>query len=214
MPVPDSPKIYHILHWDKLSSIVSDDCLLSGTIMAGRPVIGTTIGMPSMKDDRKLLPVHCHSGTHVADYVPFYFCPRSVMLYVIAKGNHPNLLYRGGQGPIVHLESDLYSVMDWADANEHRWAFSLSNATARYTQFRDRREQLGEINWTAVAANDWRPSEIKEAKQAEFLAYNFFPWHLVSRIGVLSQQIGYQVVRAIRLASHKPRVEVIQPWYY
>ena len=114
----------------------------------------------------------------------------------------------------MHLESDLYSVMDWADVNEHLWAFSLSNATARYTQFRARRDQLGEINWTAVAANDWRLSEIKEAKQAEFLAYQFFPWYLVSRIGVLSQQIGNRVLRAIGPAVHKPKVEVIRQWYY
>ena len=114
----------------------------------------------------------------------------------------------------MHLEYDLYAVIDWADANGHLWAFSLSNAAARYTQFRADRNQLDEINWAAVAANDWRPSEIKEAKQAEFLVYQWLPWHLVSRIGVISPQIGSQVIRAISAAAHKPRVEVIPSWYY
>jgi hypothetical protein len=49
------------------------------------------------------LEVSCHPGTKVGDYVPFYFCPRSVMLYVIHRANHPDLSYRGGQEPIVHL---------------------------------------------------------------------------------------------------------------
>ena len=29
------------------------------------------------------------------------------MLYLIWQANHENLTYRGGQGPIVHLEANL-----------------------------------------------------------------------------------------------------------
>ena len=60
------------------------------------------------------LEVYCHPGTKVGDYVPFYFCPRSVMLFVIHRANHPELTYREGQGPIVHLEADLPSVIQRA----------------------------------------------------------------------------------------------------
>jgi len=44
----------------------------------------------------------------VGDCVPFYFCPRSVMLYLIYQGNHPDLQYHGGQDLVLHLEADLY----------------------------------------------------------------------------------------------------------
>ena len=47
--------------------------------------------------------------------MPFYFCPRSVMLYLIHKANHPELDYHGGQGAILHLESDLNTVIAWAN---------------------------------------------------------------------------------------------------
>ncbi len=53
--------------------------------------------MPEVVSRRRRLPVPCHPGTWVGDYVPFYFCPRSVMLYVISRKNHPSLTYRGGQ---------------------------------------------------------------------------------------------------------------------
>ena len=53
------------------------------------------------------------------------------MLYVIYIRNHPGLLYDGGQGQIVHLEADLATVLDWAEANDVDWAVSLGNATAR-----------------------------------------------------------------------------------
>ncbi len=53
------------------------------------------------------------------------------MLYVISMAN-PELSYRDGQGPIVHLEADLRQSVDWADANERRWAFTSSNAASSY----------------------------------------------------------------------------------
>ncbi len=37
------------------------------------------------------LEVDCHPGTKVGDYVPFYFCPRSVMLFVDPPPQPPGL---------------------------------------------------------------------------------------------------------------------------
>ena len=172
---PDQPKIYHIVHVDRLASIVADGCLWSDAEVVGHGQGGTTIGMGGIKARRLRLPVECHPGDHVGEFVPFYFCPRSIMLYVIHRANDPELTYREGQRPIVHLEADLYEVVAWADANGRRWAFSLSNAGAYYTQFRSRVDQLDEVNWPAVAATDFRGAEVKEGKQAEFLVHQQFP---------------------------------------
>ena len=99
MPQPPvQPKIYHIVHVDRLASILADGCLCSDAVMMQRPGTGTTIGMSDIKQRRLTMAVPCQPGTHVGDYVPFYFCPRSVMLYVIHCANHPQLTYRGGQG--------------------------------------------------------------------------------------------------------------------
>ncbi len=213
MPVPTQPKIYHIVHVDNLASIVADGCLWSDAVMVQRPR-ATVIGMGSIKKRRLGLPVSCHTGLLVGDCVPFYFCSRSIMLYVVHCANHPELAYRGGQNPIVHLEADLRRVVQWADADQRRWAFSLSNAGAYYTQFRSELDQLGEINWDAVAATDFRPADVKEAKQAEFLVQDSFPWHLVERIGVHSQAIAPRVANALHGAAHRPVIEIKRDWYY
>ncbi|MDE0333332.1 MAG: DUF4433 domain-containing protein [Defluviicoccus sp.] len=126
MPPPD-PKIYHIVHVDRLASIVADGCLWSDAQLQHRARPGTTIGMSAIKQRRLTNPVKCRPGLSVGECVPFYFCPRSVMLYLIHMANHPELDYRGGQGPIVHLEADLREAVDWADRNGRRWAFTLSN---------------------------------------------------------------------------------------
>jgi len=97
------------------------------------------------------------------------------MLYLLYMGNHPELTYRGGQGPIVHLEADLKAVVDWADANNRRWAFSLANAGAYYVEFRKNLNDLNQIDWTSVFARDFRSADVKEAKAAEFLLHGSFP---------------------------------------
>ena len=161
---------------------------------------------------RKRLPVSCHPGTCVGDYVPFYFCPRSVMLYVISRGNHSSLTYRGGQAPIVHLETDLHAVVEWADGQDNRWAFSLSNAAERYAEFRCRLADLNEVNWEAVAAPQW-VGDYKAAKQAEFLVHGHVPWSLIERIGVLSGPAADRVSE-ITSGTARVRVEVRPEWYY
>ena len=154
-----------------------------------------------------------HPDLYVGQCVPFYFCPRSVMLYVIHMKNHPELVYRGGQGPIVHLEADLRDTVAWADQNRLRWAFTLSNAGSFYfeDQLRSRRN-WNEIDWDAVEARNWNNRE--EGKQAEFLVEHEFPWELVRRIGVHSLDTYGQVQRAMPAASHRPNVEIKLDWYY
>ena len=55
---------------------------------------------------------------------------------------------------------------------------------------------------------------MKEAKQAEFLVHNDFPWALVRRIGVHSRAIKTAVEAALAGAAHQPAVEIIPGWYY
>ena len=78
------------------------------------------------------------------------------MLYVIHRANHPELEYRGGQEPIVHLEADLDRVVQWAAAEGRRWAFSLSNAGAYYAEFRGRLDELAQLDWAAIGSSDFR----------------------------------------------------------
>lgn len=213
-PPPAQPKIYHITHVDNLAQIIALGELLSDRQMIARGGPTAAIGMSGIKQSRLTLPVSCHKGTMVGDYVPFYFGPRSIMLYVIYRANHPELAYRGGQDPIVHLEADLSKVVAWATAAGRRWAFSLSNAGAAYTQFRAKTHELDEVNWEAVAAPDFRPPEIREGKQAEFLMYGTFPWGLVSRIGVRSGAIKARAEAALAGAAHRPPVQVLPDWYF
>jgi hypothetical protein len=214
MPVPARPMIYHITRVENLADIIKTTGLLSDREMIQRGGPRVAIGMSTLKVARLARPVRCHAGDFVGDYVPFYFCPRSIMLYILDRGNHPDVEYRGGQGNIVHLEADLHKVIAWGNANNVRWAFTLSNAAGTYAEFRDDAADLGQINWAAVAATNFRSSDVNDGKQAEFLVRQFFPWNLIERIGVHSRPVAAQVSSAQAAASHRPTIEVRPEWYY
>jgi hypothetical protein len=212
IPTLPQPKIYHIAHVDRLPSIAADGFIWCDAEITRRAPAGTTIGMPNIKQRRLRQPLDSHPGLHVGDCVPFYFCPRSVMLYLIRQGNHPDLAYRGGQDPIMHFEADLHATVTWANAQSARWAFTLSNAGSYFFEDRGDLACLGEIDWDAVQARDWQAH--KEGKQAEFLLECRFPWHLIERIGVHSTTVYGQVVNALAACGYRPKVEVRADWYY
>ncbi len=215
-PPPAAPQIFHITHVDNLPAILATGGLLSDVAMIARGGPQVAIGMSKIKQRRLTLPVHCHPGDSVGNYVPFYFCSRSIMLYLMHRGNHPELTYQGGQRPIIHLQADLQTVIQWAGASGHRWAFSLSNAGAYYASFRASLADLHHLDWQAIAALDFRPPAVKDGKQAEFLVRDFLPWSLVTRVGVHSPAILSHVNACIANArvSHVPLVTVEPSWYF
>lgn len=212
---PANPKIYHITHLDNLAPIIQCGCVWSDAQRIAQSIGNTNVGMTEIKSRRLTsIQVSCQPGTYVGEYVPFYFCPRSVMLYLLYMRNHPDLSYRGGQRPLLHLQADLHEVARWADDSGTAWAFTTGNAGAYYADFYNTLADLKEVNWRAVQATDFTPPGVKEAKQAEFLVYQSFPWQLVERIGVIDTDYQKQVSNVLMCTSDPPAVVVERGWYY
>ena len=210
--MPAQPKIYHILHVDRLLSVIREEFLWCDAEVIQLGLSGTAIGMSSIKQRRLTSLLDSHSNLHVGGCVPFYFCPRSVMLYVICQADNIELGYHGGQNSIVHLQADLHKTIEWANEHNLRWAFTTSNAGSCYFQDYCDLSQLGEINWAAVDARQWRTC--KEEKQAEFLVEQRFSWHLIESIGVYNDSVYNQVANMLTETNHKPSVALQPQWYY
>ena len=206
-------KIYHIVHIDKLQSIINSGGLLSDSEVIRQGLNGTTIGMNSIKQRRlNELTLSTYPDLFVGQCVPFYFCTRSVMLYMMHMGNSPDITYQGGQDSIIHLEADLMNSIAWANSNGKRWVFTSSNAGSRYFQDTNNIANLSRLNWNAINARYW--NDVVEEKQAEFLCEHSFEWSLIERIGVSNQTVYQQVLNIINSSYHKPYVEVKNDWYY
>jgi ssDNA thymidine ADP-ribosyltransferase, DarT len=90
--------VYHITYIENLASIVRAgqlDCDNGCVAAAIEPV---SIAYSSLKEQRARTEVTVASGGTLADYVPFYYAPRSPMLYTIWRGNV--IEYAGSQDDI------------------------------------------------------------------------------------------------------------------
>ena len=144
--------------------------------------------------------------------MPFYFAPRSPMLFAISKGNVAG--YTEGQTPIVHLSSSIERVSE----SGLPFAFSDGHADMAISQFFNDLEQLDRIDWNIMRARYWNDNEDDNdrcrRRMAEFLVSQFFPWELVDKIGVINGTVAERVEAAICAAAHKPKVRVERGWYY
>ncbi|MBW7874860.1 MAG: DUF4433 domain-containing protein [Candidatus Cloacimonetes bacterium] len=207
-----NPSIYHIVHVDRLASILEDGYLYCEAIMQQNPPVGTQIGMNHIKQRRRTKELASHPGLNVGDCVPFYFCPRSIMLYLMYRKSHDDISYRGGQEPIIHLVAEVQASVNWADKSNLRWAITSTNAGATYFDDYSDLHDLNRLNWAAINSREWK--NVKEAKQAEFLMEKNFPWILIAKIGVYSTCVMQQVQQILYKAAHKPQVAVKPDWYY
>lgn len=205
--------IFHITHIDNLPAIIESGGLSSDRRLLGASGDRIVIGYEEIKRRRlEELSVHCHPGTRVGDYVPFYFCPRSPMLYVIHRRNE-GLSFKGGQERVVHLVSTVELAVK--AAADRPFAFSDGNAGTRFTQFSKDLNQLDSlVDWSAVQAHYWSDPAVKERKQAEFLVHDTFPWPAIVAIGVINQSVEEDVKAIVGLTAHRPKIAVKPDWYY
>lgn len=209
----ESTPIYHITHVANLTGMIADRGLTCVAELRKRGA-GTyrDIAYPHIQDRRASKRVPCGPGGTLADYVPFYFAPRSPMLYTISRGNVQG--YTEGQSPIVHLVAHAEEVVRQGLG----FAFTDGHGVIAMTDYFDDLADLSKIDWPLMKARYWFDAEEdgdrKRRRQAEFLVHRFMPWELVCEIGVLTQEMVEWVQQLVSAASHRPVVALRQGWYY
>jgi hypothetical protein len=145
----------------------------------------------------------------LGDYVPFNFCPRSVMLYRVKKGHDD---YPGGQNEIVHLVSTVHAAI----ATGRPWAFTDRHAELRHAAYYDDLDSLKEVDWSVMPPHTYwgDESDIKEMRQAEFLMHDWFRWDAVHEIGVIDVAMAARVRSLFGQSPQAPAVHVRREWYY
>jgi hypothetical protein len=199
-------KIFHITHITNLASIASDG-LVCDNVRIASGLVNQEIGHEHIKARRRQRVVDLPPGGVLADYVPFNFCPRSVILCAIWKRSTN---YQGGQEQVVHLEVPIQAAIDGG----RRWMFTNMHAELKIADYYNDLGHLGKLRWDYINSNNFTTEERKTHKQAEFLVQYQVPWSCVKRIGVRNEAVAGQVRLALESAIHRPAV-VIQPsWYY
>lgn len=204
-PAPEQILIYHITDVANLPSILAAGGLRSDAAMS--TASHQVIGYNHIKERRlKEIQVSCCGGRFVGEFVPFYFCPRSPMLYTINQGNTGRS--PGCQKSIVHLVSTVALAL----GVERDWAVSDGNAGARHTSFYANLDAIDSLDWAAIRATDWR-GRIHE-KSAEFLVADFFPLTGIESVGCHNSAIVQQVQSIMAHQGWRPALNVEPNWYY
>jgi hypothetical protein len=209
MPPPIPTPIYHITHWENLPRILANDGLLSYAALKQRSIQYHDIANEDIQDKRAQKRVPCGPGGTLHDYVPFYFAPRSPMLYCAYRGG---TRYPEGQAPVIHLVSSAQVVYGrYLPA-----VFTNGHAIMELSDYFTDLPDLEQIDWNVMASRWWNDTQEhpgrKRRRQAEFLVYHHFPWALVSEIGVLNSRIAAQVETILGDTAHRPRVVVRADW--
>lgn len=204
--------IYHITHIDNLSSILRDGCLWCDSERNRRRLVTSGIAHENIKRRRAARQVPACKGGFLANYVPFYFAPRSPMLGAIHVGVVEG--YSGGQSRILHLVSSVERVIE----NQLPYAFTNGHAEMAVTRFYEDLSDLNQIDWDLMRSKRWNDTKTdgnrKWRRQAEFLVHNSFPVSLFEEIGVFSRSISDDVNQILELEGREIQVKIQRDWYY
>jgi hypothetical protein len=204
--------IYHITHVTNLPGILAKGGLWCDRESAVRCSGKIGIAHNHIKERRakRIVPVKPY-GT-LADYVPFYFAPRSPMLFAIDRGQVVD--YQGGQKEIVHLVSAAETILE----DGKKFVFSDGHADMAISSFYTDLKDLSRVDWKIMKETYWNDTpadgDRKRRRQAEFLVHDFFSWSLVERIGVMNDAMAAKVNALLEGADHVPVVSVQRGWYY
>lgn len=205
--------IYHITHINNLTSILTSGGLIANSRLKTQQTNYLDIAHRQIQDRRVTTKVPCSTGGYLHDYVPFYFAPRSPMLYAIHKQNVAT--YSGGQQPIIHLVSEADTIKN----SRLNFAFTDGHAIMAYSEFYDNLSDLESvIDWQLMKSQYWFDTEDdpnrKCRRQAEFLVHENCPWDLIQQIGVINHTIAQQVQQILTNFNLQTPVNIYPSWYY
>lgn len=204
--------IYHITHVKNLPRIVAEGGLWCDSRVAKKGLATQSVAHQHIKERRARKVVTCGPGGVVADYVPFYFAPRSPMLYAI----HSNAVvgYDGGQDGVVHLVSSVEKIVE----AELEYVFTDGHAEMALSKFFADVGDLDKVDWKVMPLTWWNDTredpDRKRRRQAEFLVREFVPFECFTTVGVSSAAAQKITQDAFADLDDGPTVLVKSGWYY
>ncbi len=199
---------------ERLPSVIEHG-LLPDNVCRQRQITGVEIGYDHIKQRRALRVVPCGVGGTLADYVPFYFAPRSPMLYAITRGLVSAEAACTEQ--IVYLMSSTQTLrgagLTLITSNRH--------AELGYAEMTDRDGDLDDsnfIDWPLMTARYWNNTpddpDRKERRQAECLVHPHVPWQVIEGIATKTERARAQVEHTLGTAGLSTPVIVSADWYF
>lgn len=170
------------------------------------------IGFPTLVAYRNEREVPMTPYGTLADYIPFYFWYRSPMLYVIHKGNDPEVI-KTPQEEIIYLVSSIEQLIQ----HQKSFVFSDRHAKFDYAHFYNNQRDLSQLNWEIIKSENWGRQygkERRELKQAECLAFQYLPISALIGIAVIHEEMKNRVEQILLADNVHLPVRVKRNFYF
>lgn len=206
---PEKALIWRIVHRDNLPWILDNGLHCANSQVQAPQYIN--IGNADLIDKRRSRRVHVKPEGVLADYVPFYFTPFSVMMQNIHSGWS---VQQRSNDEIVILVSSLHRVAELG----LQFVFTNAHAYPAWTGYYNTLENLDQIDWPILQRRDFKrdPDDPRkmERYQAEALIHHHLP--ITGLVGIMchtdamKKRIEHDVAaRGLALPVHaRPK------WYF
>jgi hypothetical protein len=221
--IPTPLRIFHITAICNLASIAKSKKLYAKAQLERKDIGYGNIAYQGAQGKRAVKMVAKPPGGIIHDYVPFYFAPRSPMLFTINDGNVPGCPHR--QPDIVHIVTTVEAVVE----SELPYVFYDFNATLDIATCYSNIRNLDKINWPLFFETPrmdgyckyWNsrmdvPNYVlrQETRQAEFLIHKSVPLKLITMVGAYNQVKASEVRQILEDADIDLPVEAKPDWYF
>lgn len=201
---------YRITHVDNLELILKNGIVAKKHLNASAQFI--EIGNPEIIDYRSMTDVKIPGYGKIGDYVPFYFTPKSVMLYNILTGYSHPVVQKRSRDEILIIVCEIETLVQ-----HERWFFTDGQGNANLSRHFNNLDDLIAIDWESIHQCNFRNDSVDFDRlrryQAEFLVYNHIPYTAIHELIVYNESAQQKVLECIMENNCKLNVH-IKPNYY
>lgn len=199
--------LYHITHINNFESIIKQGSLWSHALIKQHRIHYKDVANQDIQSRRERTLIPVGTGDYLHDYVPFYFAPRSPMLYSLKMRSIP-------QEDLVYFMTNTETIQK----HSLHFIFTDAHAIRRLTNFYTDLENLNQIDWDVMQASLWMDTDDdpnrKARRQAEFLVYNEVPLSACIGIAVYHPQMKQRVEEMLEYVGLSLPVAVRRHFYF
>ena len=208
-------EVFHFTHIDHLATVIRENLLCDATVQKSN-LLSNEVGNTAIKERRRRRSIKVDPGGVVTDYVPFYFAPRSPMMYAIAGGTVPT--FQEGTKQLVYLITSLERLHQLG----HQIVLTDRNAALNYAEHQvfDPEDLVddGFIDWPLMDEKFWTNTpenpDRKERRMAEALVYQRVNWEAIEEIVVHNGAIKEEATAILEECGVRLQVNVRPAWYF
>jgi hypothetical protein len=202
---------YRITHRDNLDHVLKYGLVNKHHINADKNFVA--IGNLEIIDVRGDTKVNLPGYGNVGEYVPFYFTPRSIMLYNIVTGYYAPKVPKRGKNEIIIIRCHIEDLVQG-----NKWFFTDGQANDGETAHYDDIRYLDQIDWDCIQQSNFNKSDgdydRQRRYQAEFLVRNEVPAAQIQSVCVYNEAVKGWAEQKINAAGLKIPVYIHQQYFF